>query len=628
MLDLMRKHAGSWIIKILLGAIAVAFALSWGVTSYYSNKEVAVTVNGEAIGMAQLQEEYGRMLEENRRQFGPQFDRVAPMLGLKERALAALVERTLLFQAAQRLGVTASDMEVQRRVSEMPAFARGGRFDQAAYRRVLAANRMTPETFEASLRGQIALEKLTALVAGSAQVTPLELEEALAQSLGKVQGVYLAFKEESYRTGLKPTAEEIETYYQEHKRQYLVPEKVRFSYLAFPLAGFRDQVRVDDDDLAEVYESERSRFAVPEAVHARHILVRASENAPQDQQDAAQAKAEAILAQLKEKGADFAALAKKESQDPGSAAQGGDLGFIPRDVTVPAFEQAIFALGPGELAVVRTPFGFHVVKVEARREGRVIPLDEVRGELRARLEEQQARQLAEAAAERGLDQVTAGKKLAEVAALAKLNVQQAPAVGADEPVPGLAGLNGAYEAFEGLMPGQAAPVLAYEGGSVLAVLDERVPEQVRPLAEVEADVTASVLTMQAQRKAREAAEALIKEVAAAKDPAQALAMKPGAVKTAWLGAEDNVEGVTPSATLVEALFMRPAGAPLAPNPLEVGDGFLAAALIGRQAPSEAEKDAKREEIRQGMLEAKQRLIRVRFLEDLRAKADIKVLAKL
>lgn len=628
MLDLMRKHAGSWIIKILLGAIAVAFALSWGVTSYYSRKEVAVTVNGEAISLAQIQEEHGRMVEENRRQFGPQFDRVAPMLGLKERALAALVERTLLFQAAQRLGIAASDPEIQQRVVEIPAFARGGRFDKDVYRRVLAANRMSPETFEASLRGQIVLEKLTTLVAGSAQVTPLELEEALSQALGKAQGVYLVFKEESYRAGLKPTAEEIEAYYQEHKRQYLVPEKVRFAYLAYPLANYRDQVRVDDDDLTELYESERGRYAVPEAVHARHILVKAAENAPQDQQDAAKAKAEEILDQIKGKGADFAALAKKESQDPGSAAQGGDLGFIPRDVTVPAFEQAVFALKPGELALVRTPFGFHVVKVDERREGRVMPLEEVKGELRARLEEQQARQLAEAAAERGLDQVTAGKKLNEVAAQAKLNVQQSPAMGADEPVPGLAGLSGAYEAFEGLLPGQAAPVLIYEGGSALAVLEERIPEQVKPLAEVETDVRAAVLTMQAQRKAREAAEALIKEVAAAKEPAQALAMKPGAVKTAWLGAEDNVEGVTPSATLVQALFMRPAGAPLAPKPLEVGDGFLAAALLGRQAPTDAEKDAKREEIRQGLLDAKQRLIRTRFLEDLRAKADIKVLAKL
>ncbi|MFH1060290.1 MAG: SurA N-terminal domain-containing protein [Pseudomonadota bacterium] len=628
MLDLMRKHAGSWIIKILLGAIALAFALSWGVTSYYSHKEVAVTVNGEAISIAQVQEQYGRMLEESRRQFGPQFDRLAPMLRLKERALAALVERTLFFQAAQRLGVAASDAEIRGMVQRLPYFQRGGHFDKDLYRLVLANNRMTPETYEASLRGEVILDKLTTLVVGSAQVTPLELEEALTQALGKVQGVYLAFREESFRAGLKPTAEEIEAYYQEHKRQYLVPEKVRFSYLVHPLAKYRDQVKVDDDDVAELYETERNRYVVPEAVHARHILVKTAENAPQAEQDAAKAKAEAVLAQVRETGADFAAVAKKESQDPGTAAQGGDLGFITRDTMVPEFEKTIFALKPGETALVRIPYGFHIVLAQERREGRVVPLEEVRGELRTRLEEQQARQLAEVAAERGLDQVTAGKKLGEVAAAAKLDVQQSPALAAEEPAPGLSGLQGAYEAFEGLMPGQAAPVLTYEGGSVLAVLDERIPEQIKPLNEVEADVTAAVTTMQAQRKAREAAEAAIKEAAAAKEPAQALAAKPGAVKTAWLDAEGEVPGVTPAATLVQALFMRPAGAPLAPDPLEVSDGFLAAALLERQPPSAADKDARRAEIRQSLLDAKQRLLRVRFLEDLRAKADIKVLAKL
>ncbi|MCA1989291.1 MAG: SurA N-terminal domain-containing protein, partial [Desulfarculus sp.] len=488
MLDLMRKHAGSWIIKILLGAIAVAFALSWGVSSYYSRKEVAVTVNGEPITMAQVQEEHGRMVEENRRQLGEQFDRLSPMLGLKERAVNTLIDRALLFQAAKRLGVTASDAEVAQVLASFPAFQRGGRFDKEQYRRVLTANRLTPEAFENAQRGQIILSKLTTMVAGAAQVSPLELEQTLDEVLAKVQGVYLVFAEETYRRGLTAGAEEIEAYYQEHKRAYMIPEKLRVSYLVFPLSAYRDQAQVTDDDVAEYYESQRGQYVVPEAVHARHILIGVAENAPAEQLAQAKAKAEAILAEIKDKGADFATLAKRDSQDAGSAAAGGDLGFIQRDMTVPAFEQAIFSLQPGELGLVQTPYGFHVVKVDARREGRVIPLEEVKGELRAKLEEQQARQLSEAAAERALDMVNAGAKLPEAAAKAKVAVQQSPLFSAEETIPGLSGVKGLYEAFEGLIPGQAAPVIPFEGGSLVAVLEERVPEQARPLGEVEAEV--------------------------------------------------------------------------------------------------------------------------------------------
>ncbi len=628
MLDLMRKHAGSWIIKILLGAIAVAFALSWGVSSYYSNKEVAVTVNGEPITMAQFQEEHGRMVETNRRQLGEQYDRLAPMLGLKERALNTLIDRALLFQAANRLGISASDQEVAQVLTSFPAFQRGGRFDKDQYRRVLNANRLTPETFENLQRGQIVLSKLTTMVVGAAHISPLELEQTLDEALGKVQGVYLTFAEETYRKGLSAGAEEVEAYYQEHKRDYMIPEKLRISYVVFPLSAYRDQARVTDDDVAEYYESQRGQYVVPEAVHARHILIGVAENAPAEQLAQAKAKAETILAEVKDKGGDFAALARKESQDPGSAATGGDLGFIQRDTVVPAFEQAVFALQPGQVDLVQTPYGFHVIKVEERREGRVIPLEEVKGELRNKLEEQQARQQAEAAAERTLDLLTAGGKLQDAAAKAKVAVQQSPAFSAEETIPGLSGVKGLHEAFEGLMPGQAAPVASFEGGSLVAVLDERIPAQAKPMGEVEAEVRLAVLGMKARRLAQEAAEKLIAELKAQPDPAQALAKQPGAVKTAWLTAEDSVPGLTTSAPLLEVLFSRPDNARLAVSPVQIGDNYLVTALLGRQAPSAEEKDRRRDEVRQAMERNMQRILHDRFLADLRAKADIKVLAKL
>ncbi len=173
MLELMRRNAGSWIIKVLLGAIAVAFALSWGVYKYGDHsQQAAVVVNGEPITRAQIHDEQTQLAERARAQLGAQFDKLLPMLNLEERAKESLVERLLLFQAARGLGIAVTDGEVAARVAGVGAFQRDGAFNRELYRRVLSMNRLTPEQFEAMQRNEIVVERLMALVAGTAQVTP------------------------------------------------------------------------------------------------------------------------------------------------------------------------------------------------------------------------------------------------------------------------------------------------------------------------------------------------------------------------------------------------------------------------------------------------------------------------
>lgn len=625
MLELMRKHAGSWVIKILLGAIALAFALSWGVSSYYSGKQVAVKVNQEPITMAQLQEELNTLTEESRRQFGAQYDRIAPLLNLKERAMQRLVERTLLFQAAREMGVTVGDQEIRRRLLAIPNFQSGGQFDFKRYQRALAQNRMTPETFESSLRGQLTLEKLSSLVAGAAALSPLELEQALTDGLTKVQGAYLLLTNDSQTSKVQATPEELQAYYQQHQREYLVPEKISFSYLVFPPADYRDQARISDEDVADAYERDYARYVQPEAVRVSHILVRLSDPAGPTEEAAAKQKAEEILAKAKQSKEPFLSLAK---QAGGKDLENGDLGFVQRGQTVAPFEEAAFALEAGQVGLVRSPFGWHVIRAEERRQASVTPLEKVRGELKARLVEQQARERAEVAAEAAFNQANKGQTLAELAAQHKLSVTKSPAVSADQPIPGLSGVKGLFEAFEGLTPGQAAPVFSFENGSVLAVLEERLPEQVRPLEQVREEVRLAVLAMKAQELARQEAAKLIAALAAEKDPAAVLAKKPGAKRTAWLGEEDTVEGLASSPALVKALFLRPEGRPLVAEPVQTEQGFLVAALSGRQAPTPQAKEEKRQEFSQALLAQRQRQLQESFVADLRAKADIRLLSKL
>ncbi|CAO0821987.1 peptidyl-prolyl cis-trans isomerase D [Desulfarculales bacterium] len=624
MLWLMRKHAGSWIIKILLGAITLAFALSWGVSSYYSGQQVAVKVNKEPISIGQLQEELSNLTEESRRQFGPQYDRVAPLLNLKERALNRLVDRTLLYQAAREMGVLVGDQEIRRRLSAVPAFQVGGRFDFKRYQRALVQSRLTPEAFEASLRGQIIIEKITSLVAGTAAVSPLELEQALEAALTKVQGVYLLKANDSQLKQVKADDEELGAYYQGHKRDYLVPEKIRFSYLIFPLANYRDQAQVTDEDLADAYERDRIRYVYPEAVRVSHILVRLTDTAGPTEEATAKKKAEEILEQAKQAKQPFLSLAKQSSQ----GLESGDLGFIQHGQAVASFEEAAFALQTGQAGLVRSSFGWHVIKAEERREASITPLEQVRGELRARLVEQMAWEQAKVVAERAFEEASRGAKLEELAVKHKISLINSPEISADQAIPGLTGVKGLVEAFEGLTVGQATSVFSFEQGSVLAVLQERLPEQVRPLEDVKEGVHLAVLAVKAQDLARQEAAKLIAALALEKDPAAALAKKPGAKHSAWLGEEDSIEGLASSASLVKALFLRPAGHSLVPKPIQVGQGFLVAALGGKQASSPQAKEEKRQEMSQQLLTQRQRQLQKSFIADLRVKADIKILSKL
>ncbi len=628
MLELMRKHAGSWIIKIVLGAIALAFALSFGVYSYYgSRQEVALKVNGEPITMTQVREELGKLTEEARRQMGDQFEKLAPLLNLRQRAIDRLVDQVLLFQAAERMGIVVGEEEIRRRVASMEVFQRNGRFDLRTYQRVLARNRLTPEAFEAMQRNNLIMEKLSILVAGAAQVTPLEVEHELEQRLTEVKGVYKLFNPDDYLKKQKVSQAEIESFYKQHKVRFLVPEKLVLTYLTFPAAAYRDQADVRPDDIRDFYEMNRERYAKPEQVHARHILITLPDKPTKAQEEAAKKLAEKILALAKKPGQDFAALARKYSQGP-TAKTGGDLGWFGRGQMVKPFEELAFRLKPGQLGLVRTRFGWHVIKVEDHRQARITPLEKVKGEIKQELVEQRARDLAAAAAERAFDQVAKGKDLKDLARQHKRSLYTTPPVVKGRPVSGLPGLKGLAQAVEDLSPGQVLPVLPYADGSVVAVLSKIIPESVKPLKEVEEEVRLAIQDDKAEKAAQEAAAKLLADLRAAKDPARKLRQDPAAKETGWLKAGEDIKGLDHSDRLVDALFLRPSHAPVLARPVPAGDVFAAAVLTGRKAPDQAAKDAYRDEVRAELLLKKRRRMVQDFLADLREKAEIQALAKL
>lgn len=626
MLELMRKHAGSWIIKIVLGAIAVAFALSFGVYSYYgSPQEVALKVNGEPITQNQVRDEVNRMTDEARAQMGEQFDKLAPLLNLRQRAMDRLVDRVLLFQEAGRMGIVVTETEIRRRISSMPVFQQNGQFDLTAYHRVLSRNRLTPEDFEAMQRDGLIMEKLSVLVAGAAQITPLEVEFELEQRLTEVKGVYKLFNPDDYLKKQEVSQAELESFYNQHKRQYLVPEKLVLTYLTFPVADYRDQVEVRPVDIRDFYDINRDRYAKPERVQARHILFTLPEKPTKAQEEAARKLAEKVLELAKQPGQDFANLAKEHSQGP-TAKDGGDLGWFGRGQMVKPFEELAFKLKPGEIDIVQTQFGWHVIKVEDHQEAQTTPLEKVESEIRNELIERKAKDLAAAAAERAFDQIAKGGDLKEFAKSKERSVYTTEPVVKGKPIAGLPGLKGLPRAVEGLAAGQVIPVLNYEDGSLVAVLDKLIPESVKPLKEVEEEVRLAVKEEKAEREAEAGAAKMLEQLRTAKEAGPELLKQPGAKETGWLKPGEDVPGLEHSASLADALFLRPDNVPVLHKPVPAGDVFAAAALTGRKTPQKAAMDDMREEVRAEMLLRKRRQLVQDFLADLRDQAEIQMVA--
>ncbi len=627
MLEIMRKNAGSWIIKILLAAIAVAFALSFGVYSYYgSPQEVALKINGEPITSSQVRDEMARMTEEARAQMGEQFDKLAPLLNIRQRAMDRLVDRALLFQAAQRMGIVVTEEEIRRRISSMQVFQRNGQFDLTTYQRILSRNRLALEDFEASQRDSFIMEKLSVLVAGAAQITPLEVNFELEQRLTEVKGVYKLFSPDDYLKKQDVSQAEMESFYNQHKRQYLVPEQLVLTYLQFPVADYRDQVEVRPVDVRDFYDINRNRYAKPERVHARHILFTLPEKPTNAQEEAARKLAEKILKLAKQPGQDFAKLAKEHSQGP-TAKSGGDLGWFGRGQMVKPFEELAFKLKPGEIGIVQTRFGWHVIKVEDHQEAQTTPLEKVELEIKNELIERLAKDMAAAAAERAFDQIAKGGDLKQVAKAKNRSIYTTEPVTKGKPVAGLPGLKGLPRAVEGLAAGQVIPVLDYDDGSVVAMLDKFIPESVKPLKEVEEEVRLSVKEEKAEREAEAKATKMLEQLRAAEDPGQALLKQSGAKETDWLKPGEDVPGMEHSARLADALFLRPDKARVLDKPVPAGDVFATAVLTGRKAPEKVAMDNMRVEVRAEMLLRKRRQLVQDFLADLRNQAEIQMVAK-
>lgn len=371
MLRMVRTHAESWLVKSVLWLVVAAFIgtifYSWGMGGSSRSNPVVATVNDQAVTHKDFRRSYFKMLEYYREEMKGNLDENMTR-GIKQAALDNLIHRRLLVQKAQKEGLLVTDSEVRETIRNMAPFQVSGQFKEDIYQNFLNNNGYLPQEFEENMREDILVQKMDQLVKGSVAAADQEVKDLIYKMEEKVKLRYLLFTGDEFKNRVALKEEDIKSYFENNKEKFRTPEKRSAEYILASAKDFIDKARVADDEAEDYYYENIKEFQTQKEVRARHILVMFpnGKNAPPSEEEMEKTfkEAGAILDKVKN-GEDFSRLARKYSADKGSAAKGGDLGFFRKGMMVKPFEEAAFSLKKGEVSgLVRSPFGYHIIRVE------------------------------------------------------------------------------------------------------------------------------------------------------------------------------------------------------------------------------------------------------------------------
>ncbi|MDL1978504.1 MAG: SurA N-terminal domain-containing protein [Deltaproteobacteria bacterium] len=507
MLRIMRKQTQSLFIRILLGAIVIVFVF-WGVGSFKEERAGRLAgVNGRVITFDEFRDSYNDLLELYRRQYGDHLDNnVMKALNIKHQAVDRLISQYVILQEAEDLGLVVTKDELVGAIQEIPAFKNNGRFDQNAYVKALGRLGMTPETYEERVRRDILISKMQGVIVDTVKVSEAEALEAARKDNEMVDIDFVVFSP-STQEDPELAAEDVEAYYSTHKDRYETPMKIKVCYLAFPFKAFEKGITVTEDEIGNYYELNTEEFSTPKSVKARHILFMLPEDASPEQVEEARKRAADCLEKARGE-EDFAALARKYSEGP-TKDRGGDLGTFSPGRMVKPFEDAAFSLSAGEISdLVRTKFGWHIIKVEELNEARQTPLDEAKENIRRTLTEERAMADAFEEANKIYEECASAWAMVDVAADYKLQVESTPFFAANEQVPGFKpndSVRISEEAFA-LQGDEVSPLVELEDQYCILQQIEKKDAEIPDLKDVEERVRKDLLKEEKRQLTRKAAE--------------------------------------------------------------------------------------------------------------------------
>lgn len=396
MFDLIRKHIK--IMQILLFILIVPSFILFGVDGYSRFRDqgapVAV-VDGQNIHQSEWDTAHKGEIERIRQSMPNVDPKLLDSPQAKYATLERLVRERVMQAAAGKLNLTASDQRVARDLQQNPSISalRGpdGKLDMDAYRKLVGAQGMSTDMFEARVRGDISARQVLDGINGSGLATPAVADVSLNAFFERREVQVARFNTPDFASKVVVSDAQLEQYYKDNPAQFQSPEQANIEYVVLDVEGIRKGITPNADEVKTYFEQNAARLAGQEERRASHILIASPKTAPAAERQTAKAKADALLAEVLKAPDSFAELAKKNSQDPGSAAQGGDLDFFAKGAMVKPFEDAAYALKKGDTsAVVESDFGYHIIRLTDIKTPKQKTFEELRPEIEAELKKQQA----------------------------------------------------------------------------------------------------------------------------------------------------------------------------------------------------------------------------------------------
>lgn len=397
MLEIVRNHRRLMLFVLLL--LVFPSFVFFGMESYSSfmnNANDAAKVEGRVITNTDVDNAMRVQSEQMRQALGASYDpRQFENAETRRAILDGMIQERLIANEATRLHLTVSDAHLQEAIMAIPAIAqlRGadGKFDVDGYRQLLGAQGMTPEQFDARMRFDLSTQQLVRSIAAT-DIIPASLIDRLIAIRDQQRVVQaITYKPADYAARVTPDEAALKAYYDGHAAEFAVPAQAKVEYLVLSADSFAQGVTVTPEELQSYYEQNKKRFQTAEERQASHILIVSPKDAPAADRAAAKEKAAKLLAEVRANPASFAEVARKNSQDPGSAEKGGELGTFGRGAMVKPFEDAVFALKKDEISdLVETDFGYHIIRVTGIKPSETRPLDAVRAELEKEIRTQKA----------------------------------------------------------------------------------------------------------------------------------------------------------------------------------------------------------------------------------------------
>ncbi|HEY2120300.1 MAG TPA: peptidyl-prolyl cis-trans isomerase [Candidatus Acidoferrum sp.] len=619
-------------VRILFGVIIGILALSMllylvpqGTTTAETSTDVVATIGDQTVTLAEVHQQLNEIRQRN--QIPTQLE------GLYARQiLNQLVFQKEIEYEAKRLGITVTDKERADRIRQyVPSAFNGDTFvGMDTYQREVQQRfQLTVPVFEDLVKSGLVEEKFRKLITDGISVSPAEIQEEFRVENEKVKLDYVSIKPEDLASKITLDSDQITAYYNQNKSKYLIPEKRVVRYALVDLMQIRQNTPVTDDELKAIYQQNIQQYQVSNRVHAEHILFMTVGKTDAEVAEI-KVKAEGVLAQAKKNGTDFSALATKYSEDPGSKTKGGDLGWLVQGQTVPEFEKAAFSMNKGEVSdLVKTQYGFHIIKVLDKETAHTKTFEEVKDSIRAPYLLQKADQTAGAVADKLSADIRQSNKLTldQLANRYHLPVSETRPLSVTDPALELGNSKEVRDEITALRPGELSLPVHTDRGYVVLQLKEVLQAHPGTLDEVRDKVLTDLKNQKAEELAKSKADDLAKRVKAGEKFASAAkALGLDAKTSDEFARNGSIAGVGSGKQLGAAFTLKVGG--VAP-PVALGENWVVYQIAAKTEANPADFDKQKKTITDNLLQQKRSLafdaFRTALEERLKAEGKLKLM---